>query len=354
MGESSLPKTVSVIFMFCAAAVIASPAQTFTTLVDFDLAKGVNPQSSLIQGTDGNFYGTTYYGGSNGHGTVFKITPEGTLTTLHAFCAQTSRCFDGISPPAGLVQATDGNFYGTTEYGGVNGLGTVFKITSGGMLTSLYSFCAQTGCTDGIRPSSGVIQGTDGNLYGTTYYGGGNGLGSVFKITPGGMLTTLYSFCAQPDCTDGISPSAGVIQGVDGNFYGTTPYGGTNGLGAVFKITPEGMLTTLYSFCAETDCTDGNNPSAGVVQGTDGNFYGTTYYGGANNLGAVFKITPGGMLTTLYSFCAQTDCTDGISPSTRLVQATDASFYGTTYYGGANGLGTIFKITPSRLLKNYS
>lgn len=162
--------------------------------------------------------------------------------------------------------------------------------------------------------------------------------GTVLKITAGGKLSTLYSFCAQTGCTDGYAPEAGLVQATDGNFYGTTYRGGAYGYGTVFKITPGGTLTTLHSF----DSTDGANPYlGGLVQATDGNFYGTTYFGGTNNDGTIFKITSGGTLTTLHSF----PYTDGVLPIGRLLPATNGTFYGTTTYGGANGHGTVFSIS---------
>jgi len=359
MGKLSVAKMVCTVLVFCAAAAIGSRAQTFTTLVSFDGADGAEPLfMSLIQGPDGNFYGTTSGGGASSDGTVFKITSAGTLTTLHSFDGT-----DGSTPYAGLVQATGGNFYGTTYGGGahdcvVNGVsqgcGTVFEITPAGALTTLYSFCAQTNCSDGVGPVGGLVQGTDGNFYGITGGGGAYSAGTVFKITPAGTLTTLYSFCAQSGCTDGGYPAAGLVQGTDGSFYGTTSAGGTSngcaphvGCGAVFKITPAGTLTTLYSFCSQTGCTDGSEPWAGLVQGTDGNFYGTTAGGGVKgNYGTVFKITPAGTLTTLHSF----DGTDGSSIYAGLVQATDGNFYGTTAQGGASGYGTVFEITAGGTL----
>ncbi|MGA9931351.1 MAG: choice-of-anchor tandem repeat GloVer-containing protein, partial [Terriglobales bacterium] len=324
-----------------------SSGQSLSTLLNFDGANGAFPYfTSLIQGTDGNLYGTTESGGTFDQGYIFKVTPGGTLSQLYTFCSQ-ANCTDGAEPFAGLVQATNGNFYGTTSEGGANGAaGTVFEVTSAGRLTTLYNFCSQSGCADGLEPYAGLIQGTDGNFYGTTLFGGANDLGTVFKITPGGTLTTLYSFCSQNGCTDGEVPYAGLVQGTDGNFYGTTVAGGANGAGTVFKITPGGTLTTLYSFCSQSGCTDGIQPEAGLVQGTDGNFYGTAAFGGANGEGTVFKITPGGTLTTLYSFCSQSGCTDGIQPEAGLVQA-GGNFYGTTYFAGPNGYGTVFEITPA-------
>ena len=364
--------------MLCAAAAIALPAQTFTTLHMFDAADGWYPSGGLVQGTDGNLYGTTLYGGTNTScyatscGTVFKITPSGTLTTLYYFCALGyPACTDG-EWPLGLIQATNGDFYGTTVLGGANqcqlngnssGCGTAFKITPSCTLTTLHSFDG----SDGQSPA-GLIEAADGNFYGTTGYGGTNmgnagaTAGTVFKIAPSGMLTTLYSFCVQSGCTDGEGPSGALVQGTDGNFYGTTNYGGTSGGpdgfggGTVFKITPNGTLTTLYTFCVPSGCTDGASPSGGLVQATNGYFYGTTVNGGANTscidggCGTVFKITPNGTLTTLYSFCAQGGCADGGNPNGGLVQAANGDFYGTTSDGGVNCPhaacgGTIFKIT---------
>jgi len=243
-----------------------------------DCEDGAEPYAGLIQATDGNFYGTTQGGGMNEAGTVFKITPSGTLTTLYSFCHKT-HCKDGATPGSRLLQATDGNFYGTTLNGGTQKSGTVFKISADGRLTTLYSFCSQANCEDGSETDGGLIQATDGNFYGTTASGGAHASGgTVFVITPSGTLNTLYSFCSQgPDCTDGRAPEAALVQATDGNFYGTTAGGGTNGAGTVYELTPSGSLTTLYSFCSQTDCTDGSEPFAGVIQGTDGDLYGTTF-----------------------------------------------------------------------------
>jgi uncharacterized repeat protein (TIGR03803 family) len=343
------------------------PAQTLTTLHSFDVTDGANPYAGLIQATDGNLYGTTWVGGAGANGgTVFKITPSGTLTVLYSFCSQTS-CTDGMAPYAGLVQATDGNFYGTTTYGGANGDGTVFRITPSGTLTTLYSFCSQSNCTDGRGPEASLIHADDGNLYGTTTGGGTNttdcgvlGCGTVFKITLGGTLTTLYSFCSKGACADGEFPQGGLVQATDGHLYGTTYNGGVNGMnGTVFEITTSGALTTLYSFCALSSCTDGKLPEAALVQAADGNLYGTTYQGGTNTAGCggsgcgtVFKITTSGTLTTLYNFCSQSNCTDGGEPAAGLVQAADGNLYGTTYQEGLgyDTNGTIFKITTAGML----
>jgi uncharacterized repeat protein (TIGR03803 family) len=334
------------VLVLCTSTSIALPAQWFFTLHSFDNTDGAGPFAGLVQATNGDLYGTAVAGGANNTGTIFSITPSGLLTTLYAFCSQTG-CTDGGSPETGLVQATNGDLYGTTIVAGPY-LGTIFKITPGGTLTTLHRFCSPSGCTDGATPS-GLVQAANRDLYGTTVYGGLS-VGTVFKITPSGTLTTLYNFCSQSGCTDGEYPAAVLVQAASGDLYGTTGYGGANNAGTVFKITPSGTLTTLYAFCSQAGCTDGEDSQAGLVQATDGDLYGTTVGGGANNGGTIFKITPSGTLTTLYAFCSQSGCTDGEYPYAGLVLATDGNFYGTSQQGGANGVGTIFQITPSGTL----
>ena len=325
-------RCVLAVCVFCVALAIASQAQTFTTLWNFDGNNGAQPGfGPLTQGTDGNLYGTTKAGGIYNLGTVFKMTPAGTLTTIYTFCFQ-NRCPDGAQPEAGLLLGTDGNFYGTTYSGGTLGQGTVFKITPSGVLTVLHSFNIR----DGANPYARLVQGADGNFYGTAL-GGTHGNGTIFKITYGGRLTMLHSF----NSSDG-HPLDPLLQAPDGNFYGTT-YGGAEDYGRIFKMTPSGTVSTLYSFCSEVGCTDGTAPSAGLVLGNDGNFYGTTQFNGATGYGTVFKVTPGGTLTTLHTF----DASDGADPYATMIQATDGNLYGTTAVWGANNYGTIFQITPS-------
>lgn len=349
MKKLSLFEMICMILLLCAATAIYSRAQVLTLLHSFTGNDGTFPRSGLVQAGDGNFYGTTHGDAEYNYGTVFKITLGGTLTTLHIFCSQ-HHCGDGGYPEAGLILASDGNFYGTTYYGGANGNGTVFKMTSGGTLTTLHSFCSLASCADGAGPLAVLVQDADGSLYGTTAAGGASGYGTVFKITLGGTLTTLYSFCSQSNCADGRSPFAGLVRASDGNFYGTTH--GTAGYdyGTVFKITPSGTLTTLYTFCSQHECTDGAYPAAGIIQASDSDFYGTTAGGGASNEGTIFKITPSGTLNTLYSFCAQSHCSDGIQPYAGLIEARDGNFYGTTAVGGHSDDGTLFKITPGGTL----
>jgi uncharacterized repeat protein (TIGR03803 family) len=286
------------------------------------------PYSGLVQSTDGNIYGTTSSGGASGRGTVFKITPTGSESILYSFPAGSS------DPYTGLIQGSDGNFYGTTGAGGTNDDGTVFKITPSGTETVLHVF-PKTG-SDGETPYAGLIQGNDGNFYGTTYFGGANGFGTVFKVTPSGTETVLYSFAGG---SDGEHPYADVIQGSDGNFYGTTYQGGTSGLGTVFKLTPSGIETVLHTFAGGSS--DGANPEAGLIQGSDGNLYGNTLQGGASGLGTVFEITPSGTETILHAFAGSSD---GANPTANLVQGSDGNLYGSTGAGGTKGYGTFFKV----------
>lgn len=323
---------------------LARAGLTFQLLYEFQssVASPRFPLASLVQGSDGNFYGTTERGGSFDGGTVFKITPGGVLTTLHSFSGSP----DGDAPTANLLQGNDGNFYGTTHHGGSGHAGTVFKITLGGVLTTLVSFDG----SNGRFPGAGLVQGSDGNFYGTTQGNGISDFGSVFQTTPDGSLTALFSFNSWTD-PNGTRPYAGLVQGTDGNLYGNTSEGGANNSGTVFKITPNGTFTSLLSF----NGTNGYDPRASLVQGNDNSFYGTTVEGGLGyGLGTVFKITTNGILTTLLSF----DGTNGAFPYAGL-KGSDGNFYGTTTQGGVAGYnpaignygnGTVFMITTNGAL----
>jgi len=387
MRKLKVSTLLLVAITFFVATAIPSSAQTLTTLHNFTGTDGEGPAASMILARDGNYYGTTFLGGSQQGGTIFKTTPSGGFSVFYNFCSQ-SQCDDGSAPTGGLVQGSDGNFYGAAGNGGTgeSGDGTAFKVASNGALTVLHNFCTYPSCGDGAGPESTPIQATDGNFYGTTIYagsglggvvykvsssgtfgilfssdpthgsilngviqgtdgnfyvtadqGGANGVGTVFKVTPSGSATVLYNFCSQPGCTDGSSPNAGLIQGSDGNLYGTTLNGGTYNFGTVFKITPNGTLTVLHSF----DAVNGGGPTASLMQGADGNFYGTAYNGGANDAGVIFGMTPSGSYTLLHSFAGS----DGSHPRGGLVQAPDGSFYGTTFTGGSDNMGTIFQLT---------
>ena len=361
---ASILVVTSALISVCAAqspgadGLVPPAAPIFTSLLSFDSTDGAYPGSmSLAQATDGNFYGVTGSGGTGssctylyGCGTVFKVTPQGALTTLYNFCSLPS-CTDGKFPTTGVIQGSDGNFYGVTGAGGSSGYGTVFKITSAGVLTVLHSFVG----TDSSNPEGTLIE-SNGRFYGTTY-GAGSAVdyGTIFRITPTGTLTTLYSFCSQPGCADGKNPYAGLLQASDGNFYGTTSQGGANdtclatqpyGCGTIFKITPAGTLTTLHTFAGYPD--DGNTPAAVMIQANDMNLYGTTYQGGTYNEGLAFKLTLGGTLTAIYSFCAQRthqgSCLYGADPYEGFIQGTDGAFYGAAL-GGLNGTGITYRLT---------
>ena len=313
-----------------------TPAGSLSTLWQFGGAttNGANPYAGLVQAGDGFFYGTTVSGGMNGSGTVYRITAAGTLTTLYQFGGLAT---DGSKPESALVQAGDGALYGATAAGGTNGAGTVYRITTAGTLTTLHQFGALP--ADGSGPAAGLTQAGDGALYGTTASGGTNAAGTVFRITTAGTLTTLYQFGGLP--TDGSGPVAGLALGCDGFFYGTTAAGGTNAAGTVFRITSAGTLTTLCQFSANP--TNDQQPHAGLVQGSDGNFYGTTFLGGTNQLGAVFRISPAGVLSTLWQFGGNN--TNGDHPEAGLVQGTDGNFYGATPYGGTNSVGAVYRLS---------
>jgi uncharacterized repeat protein (TIGR03803 family) len=310
-----------------------------TMVHSFDVTDGSSPAGGLILATDGNLYGTTEIGGINDVGSIFKIDPsDGSLTTLHSFDGT-----DGTDPVGTLIQATDGNFYGTAVAGGLYGHGTVFKVTSQGALTTLHDF----NVIDGSTPVAGLVQAVDGNLYGTTASGGtgsdcvpNGGCGTVFRISLGGSLTTLHSF----DGVDGESPYGTFIQATDANLYGTTVGGGLFGYGTIFRMTLKGKLTTIHSFRGA----DGSAPEGRLIQSAgDGNIYGTTYYGGDPNCnqplgcGTVFEVENGGRLTTLHVF----ESSDGMGPYAGLLQDTNGTFYGTTYLGGTENNGTVFSLS---------
>jgi uncharacterized repeat protein (TIGR03803 family) len=340
MNSVTAWKKACIPVLFCAAAAIACSAQTFTTLASFDNQNGSLSQAPLVQGFDGNLYGTTDDGGLKQSGTVFKITLDGTLSTVHYFCSRVN-CADGGVPETGLVAGTDGALFGVTSSGGVgcSYCGTVFAISSRGTLFTLHSFAG----SDGVNPT-GLTQAHDGTLYGTTSAGGAGSGGTIFKMLPSGDFATLYNF------QNFSYPVAGLVEGTDGDLYGTAiTY--SSGHGSVFKISPAGVMTTIRYFGGA----NGSWPVAPLVEASDGNFYGTTAQGGPKNslcvatgCGTVFEITPGSRLTTLHYFAGP----DGLSPSGALIQGTDGNFYGTTLAGGPansacpSGCGTIFQITP--------
>lgn len=325
-------------FLMMITAVSAS-AQTFTSLADLNGTDGSSPYYvSLVQARDGNLYGTTESGGVSSAGSVFRLTTAGTLTTLYSFCSL-SGCTDGAYPMGGLVLGLDGNLYGTTAEGGASNAGTFFRITTAGALKTLHSFIS----SEAAMPYSAPIQVTSSLFVGTSYEGGLSNGGTVYTVTTSGAVTTVYSFCAESGCADGADPVGALIRGSDGNFYGTTPFGGSSRFGVIYKISPKGAFTKLHDFLS----TDGAQPWGTMIQ-SGSSFVGTAAAGGASaaclgGCGIIFKTTTAGVVTTLHSF----DSTDGASPVAGLIQGTDGNFYGTTLLGGTSGDGTIFKSTTA-------
>jgi uncharacterized repeat protein (TIGR03803 family) len=296
--------------------------------------------NGLVLGNNGNFYGTTVYGGSKDDGTVYKITPYGNFSTLYNFTLNSGN--NGGCPHAALVLGSDGNFYGTTALGGNYNHGTVFKMTPAGSLKGLSSLDGYYSYDNSNTPSA-LIEGSDGCFYGTTPMGGINGIGMVYKVSKIGSYNTVYSLGnGSGNTNDGANPGAKLISGGDGNFYGTTFYGGSNGSGTVFKVNPNGVYAVIHDF----NSTDGNHPN-GLMLGSDGCFYGTTSWGGVTGYGTVFKLTSTGSLTTLHSFNYNTE---GANPSSKLIQTGDGCFYGSAAGGGPGGNGVIFRVNADATL----
>jgi len=348
------------IAVFFAAAVAMSHAQTYTVLFDFDGVHGSEPQypQLLAQGRDGNLYGTTP---SSKHdtGVVFRFTPAGVPKVLHTFDGT-----DGDRSLSGLTLGTDGYFYGTTSEGGSNSLGTIFKISANGALTTLYNFGLGQG-----QNELPLIQAADGNFYGTTssiayrigrgtfavlaslsdssspllqatdgdFYGtGGGGTsndGIAFRMMADGIVTVIFNFDAHVPAAN-----APLIQASDGNFYGTTYVGGDHKQGVVFKLTPKGAVTALHNFPDPNFPKDGANPHAGLLQASDGNLYGVTETGGSTGYGAIFEITLAGDYSILYNFTPAT----GSNPTATPMQHTNGKIYGLAQGGGTSGLGVAY------------
>jgi len=301
---------------------------------------GAYPTGSLVRDGQGTLYGTTSGGGAYGAGTVFKVDKRGKETVLYSF---TGTGGDGAYPQAGLVRDAQGNLYSTTWQGGASGVGTVFKVDNTGTETVLYSFKYIGG--DGGYPIAGVVRDARGNLYGTTERGGdlkcnnGLGCGTVYRVDTTGKETVLHSFTGPGD---GIVPNAGLVRDAQGNLYGATSSGGAYAYGTVFKVDTTGKETVLHSFSGTGG--DGSYPYVSLVRDTQGNLYGTTAEGGRAYFGTVFKVDKKGKETVLHSFTGPPR--DGSDSQGSLVRDGQGILYGTTYYGGAYGFGTVFKLTP--------
>ncbi len=377
---------------------MVTPAGALTTLAIFSsTTTGYSPQGALALAGDGSFYGTTQYGGTGGYGTAFRVTPAGVLTMLVNFTGSTGASL-GTYPQSGLVGGNDGSFYGTASAGGLYSQGTVFKITQGGALTVTVNFntppligkltqgsdgnlygtttagggapgygtvfsgpvggamgtlavLTPTSGTTALTAQGGLVQGFDGNFYGTTQSGGSGNLGSVFTITPAGTQSTLIHFTGTTGANPGSAPRAALTLGGDGNYWGTTSTGGSSSLGTVFKMTPAGVQTTVIHFTGTAGTNPGSSPQAPLLLGKDGNFYGTTGAGGTGSYGTVFQLTPAGVRTTVANFTGISGAAPGQTPSGFLVQGDDGNIYGTTQSGGSNGgssgLGAVFRVTPA-------
>lgn len=290
---------------------------------------GSSPVGGLTLASDGALYGTTALGGSHEKGTLFKILPDGQFTSLHAFAGAPS---DGEQPTAGLVRASDGNFYGTAPFGGAEDLGTVHRVAPEGDFTVMHSFTQTEGC----QPVSPLIEGRDGNFYGTAAWCGGSGQGTVFRMTSGGEVAVLHAFGSPPE--DGAEPLSGLLEAADGNFYGTTYRGGL-GFGTVFRLTPAGEFTVVHRF--EGWPSDAAFPDGALIRASNGEIYGLTHYGGSHNCGTVYRLRAEGTPPKLLH---EFDCFDGYQPRGALLQASNGLLYGTTSGGGTGGYGTVFRI----------
>jgi uncharacterized repeat protein (TIGR03803 family) len=324
MTRPKLNRLLTMLAVLALASAALIQAQTYTVLRNFNDTDGccANYPSMLAQGKDGNIYGATTSGGKHFYGNIFKMTPTGTFTNLYSFDFTT-----GDGPQGGVSMGLDGNFYGTTYQGGAHSAGTVFQITPAGVFKSLYSF---TNGTDGAYPKAPPVQAQDGNLYGTT----GNGTVAVlYKITTGGVFTVMANLVGQT--------YAPLLLGTDGNLYGTTFYGGTHNGGSVFQFSPSAKtIKTLFAFHTEW------YPAGPLTQGVDGALYGTLSAGGPGDTGAVYRITTGGAYKVLHNFTTA-GTTDGKYPYGGVVQGSDNFLYGVASAGGANGLGTLFKISTA-------
>ena len=333
---------------------------------EFNYKHGAFPFAPLLA-VNGKLYGTTSGGGAGrcqhengttGCGTVFELSPKGAERLLYSFCSNikiTTACTDGDSPDAALIVDGTGNFFGTTQFGGAQGFGVVFELSSSGSEKVLYSFCSKPNCVDGQVPSAGVVADRAGNLYGTTYYGGSRSAGVVFQIANSGAEAVLHSFCSRPNCADGAFPEAALLRDSAGTLYGTTTSGGgtscfSTGCGVVFRLTTDGKYDVLYAFKGGTD---GDSPQSALIRDGSGNLYGTTEFGAGtgcslgDGCGTVFKLSADGSETLLHAFSGGKD--GGLPFGS--VALLGGYLFGTTVEGGAldcghhhRGCGVVFQL----------
>jgi uncharacterized repeat protein (TIGR03803 family) len=326
---------------------------------------GATPVGGLARDSKGDLFGTTSGGGDcnaagGGCGTVFEYKSDGTYVELYQFCSpQGTLCADGENPVSSLIVDRQGNLFGTAQYGGRQSTnyegGVVFEVTARGKFKVLHAF---TSNNDGWQPQSALILDANGNLFGTTPSGGrhkstdsaGAGAGVVYEIAADGSESIFHDFTPRCDpfgqCSRGEGPRGPLIRDQAGNFYGVTAGGGTHGNagGTVFRLTPSGTLSVLYSFCAKTNCADGSQPVGGLAMDAAGDLFGTTEFGGANARGVVFELTPAKKESVLYSFCSQANCADGYPPNGGLIIDSQGNLYGETGSAGSGTGGTIFEV----------
>jgi uncharacterized repeat protein (TIGR03803 family) len=349
----------------CLAAVsgAASAQTTEVVLYNFcslpNCADGANP-GGVIRDSEGNLYGGTLAGGAHQKGVAYKLAPSGQETVLYNFCSRGGDlCTDGWAAGVSAIDS-EGNLYGTAGFGGAHNVGAVYKLTASGQETVLHSFCSLPKCADGSAPS-GLIRDSEGNLYGTTLYGGASsnghgvtsGAGVLYKLAPSGQETVLYNFCSRADCADGSLPSGSLLMDSEGNLYGTTINGGPNGGisagdGVVYKLAPSGQETVLYNFCSLAGCADGKGPGSGVIRDSEGNLYGTTGSGGAHGKGVVFELAASGQETVLYNFCSLANCADGEKPG-GVIRDSEGNLYGSASDGPKQnpGNGLVYELATS-------
>lgn len=302
-------------------------------------------RGDLLLANDGNIYFASASAGAANRGFIGKLTPTGTISTLYAFASTGD---ESAQPFAGVIQASDGNLYGTSYTGGEHGAGTLFRLTLAGVYTRLYSF-GET-ATSASLPYTGLVEAPDGNLYGTTLLGGDNGKGAIYRISlTGSGFTIIHHFSG----ADGENPEGRLIVGADGALYGTTLVGGSANRGTIYKITTSGTFTSLYSFprlsafntagiaVNET----GANPRAGLLLAADGNYYGTAYQGGPEGWGTLYRMTPAGEVSVLHAFAGA--IAGGALPLSAVVQDAAGNFYGTTFAGGYQDKGSAWRVSSS-------
>jgi uncharacterized repeat protein (TIGR03803 family) len=351
-GVMSFAAVICALFALGTAPAAASFEQTLYAFCSQpNCSDGADPYGSVIIDSAGNLYGTTSEGGANGDGEVYKLSPNNTLTVLYSFKGGV----DGATPYGGLVQDSAGNLYGTTANGGGGtacgsaGCGTVFKVTPKGSESILHAFCAKgVNCTDGMNPIGGLIIDSAGNLYGTTEYGGVKscGCGTVFKLSAKGKETISWSFSGSPD---GALPLAGLWMDKKGNLYGTTSSGGDTSCGCngvVFEIRTTGLEVVLYNFCEDPGCADGRYPYAGVTADKKGNLYGTTTEGGTHNVGTAYKVAADGTETVLHSFSGNSG-DEGFIGSAGVVLDSAGNLFGASTGASQGAYGTLYQIAPN-------